>query len=531
MPKIWINEHRAVHFAESNPLRGEIATRERRMDWSAWWGLLPDPDPVLRKLGEDMAAYRGLLSDAHVWSCWQSRAGGTLAREWRLEPPAGKKRAGKAAMDTVETALDQISMTPLLTDILYANLFGMSPVEITWGRDGGKWLPGKVEGKPPEWFGFDDANEPRFISAANMIQGEALPAMKFLLPRHFASYLNPYGERLLSRCFWPVTFKRGGMKFWAIFAEKFGMPWVTGKVPRGTNDSERDALLGRLSQMVQDAVSVINDDESVDITEAAGKQGSSELYERLVRTANGEVSKALVGQTLSTEMDQGGSYAASKSHMEVRADLIQADQKLCKKTVQTLVDWIVLLNHGPDAAPPKFIFYEDEDIQSERAERDEKLYGQGVRFSKGYFERAYAFEPGEIEIKEDADPPPELAAPAVPVPAPEDPAPEPEADAPVKGGDETDGEPEFAEDAATADPDGEAAMDAVEAMADRAARQSAAAVEALLAKIENAGSFAEIQGELMEMGFDESFAETLARAKFAAALAGAAAEQENEGSQ
>lgn len=34
-------------------------------------------------------------------------------------------------------------------------------------------------------------------------------------------------------CFWPVAFKKGGMKFWLRFAEKFGSPWVIGKHPRG----------------------------------------------------------------------------------------------------------------------------------------------------------------------------------------------------------------------------------------------------------------------------------------------------------
>ena len=76
----------------------------------------------------------------------------------------------------------------------------------------------------------------------------------------------------MSRCFWPVAFKKGGFKFWAVFTEKFGMPWLIGKVPRGTGDTDRAQLLDHLVKMVQDAVAVINDDESIAALEFQSKK-------------------------------------------------------------------------------------------------------------------------------------------------------------------------------------------------------------------------------------------------------------------
>ena len=194
------------------------------------------------------------------------------------------------------------------------------------------WLPHDIQEKPNQWFVFDNDNRLRFLSSEAQLEGERLPPRKFLLTQHYATYENPYGQRILSRCFWPVTFKKGGWKFWVIFAEKFGIPTAIGKVPRATPADQRSALLTALGQMIQDAVAVINDDESIQLMEATQKGVTSELYERLIEVANTEISKAILGQTLSTEIPDRGSYAAAKSHLKVRGDLLDQDKKLVKRT-------------------------------------------------------------------------------------------------------------------------------------------------------------------------------------------------------
>ncbi|EKD68586.1 MAG: hypothetical protein ACD_47C00537G0001, partial [uncultured bacterium] len=118
-------------------------------------------------------------------------------------------------------------------------------------------------GKPPEWFYFSQQNELLFRSKAN-ITGEAIPPKKFLLPVHQWSYNNPYGMALLSSCFWPVTFKKGGLKFWVMFTEKYGMPFIIAKQPRGIGEDETTKILEMLDNMVQDAIAVIPDDTTLD---------------------------------------------------------------------------------------------------------------------------------------------------------------------------------------------------------------------------------------------------------------------------
>ena len=45
---------------------------------------------------------------------------------------------------------------------------------------------------------------------------------------------------------------------------------------------------------------------------------------------NSEISKAVLGQTLTTEIGSTGSYAAANTHMAVRQDIIDADKNLLR---------------------------------------------------------------------------------------------------------------------------------------------------------------------------------------------------------
>jgi phage gp29-like protein len=403
--KLWLNEREFVDIdaREKRSLSEEIASRARSIDF---WGIgtyLPDPDPVLRKTGQDVRVYEELLSDPHVSSCYGSRKGGTLSCEWQVDYPApeGSKEPDARVVDLFEPWFEEMPVHTIVSQILEAPFFGFSALEVMWAHKDGRWLPEAVVGKPNEWFVFDNDNRLRFLSSTSQLEGELLPARKFLLAQHSASYKNPYGMRILSRCFWPVAFKKGGFKFWVIFTEKYGIPWAVGKVPRGTQQNERQALLTSLQQMVQDAVAVINDDESVDIQETIGKGVTADLFNDLIKTSNAEISKAILGQTLTTEVGDKGSYAATLGHLEVRQDLVDQDKKLVAQTMNTLFRWVAELNL-PDAPPPTFRFYEEERIDRDRAERDEILGRQGVKFRPAYFQRAYNLQEEDFEVGEPA---------------------------------------------------------------------------------------------------------------------------------
>lgn len=173
------------------------------------------------------------------------------------------------------------------------------------------------------------------------------------------------------------------------------MPYIIGKLPRGIEKEKYNALLKSLDNMVQDAVAVIPDDGSVEVKEFA-RQSSVESYERFLYFMNTEISKAIITQTLTTEVQDKGTYAASSTHQQQLQAVVKADKRIVQSFVNKLIKYITLLNFG-DVQTPIFKFTEEERIDKTLAERDEILSRTGIKFTKKYFVKTYKFDEDDIE--------------------------------------------------------------------------------------------------------------------------------------
>lgn len=376
-------------MAKTSLLTDQIATRERSIDFVALGMLLPNPDPILKAQGKDIAVYRDMRSDALIGGCIRRRKSAVKALEWGLDRDKSASRVEKS----VQAMLDDLDMERLIGHALEAALYGYQPMEVIWQKQGALIVPVAVEAKPPEWFGFDDQNQLRFKTKANMMQGEELPARKFLLPRQEPTYANPYGFADLSLCFWPLVFKKGGLKFWLAFTEKFGSAFSVGKLPRSATKEERAELLDSLEALIQDGVATIPDDGSVELVEMAGKSASADLYERLVMHCRGEIAIALLGQNQTTEAT--ANKASATAGLEVTHELRDADAGIVAATVNQLIEWICELNFA--AAPaPVFSLWDQEEQDRLQAERDKSNYDAGARFTNKYFMRAYGYQEGDL---------------------------------------------------------------------------------------------------------------------------------------
>lgn len=392
---LWIDRSTFIEFADKTPssLSAEIATRARSLDYYGIGMYLPNPDPVLKKTGQDIKVYEEMLSDAFVSGCVTSRQAGVKSLDWQID--RGKAQSRQAKLIT--GLFNGFDMDRILTDILRAPLFGYEVLEVIWEKAGDYWLPADIIGKPQHWFCFyADDNSLRFKTKENIMPGEVVPKRKFIVARRNASYANPYGVPILSSVFWPLTFKKGGFKFWIRLSEKYGMPFLWGKLPRGLEQKEYDNLADMLESMIQDAVAVTPDDASVEMMVAEGKGAQASIYKDLIETCKTEISISILGQNLTTEV-KGGSLAASETHMRVREEIVEADKKIVERVFNTLIGWIYELNFG-SGERPTFGLYQEEDVDKTLAERDGILSQQvGVKFTPQYITREYGFEEGDIE--------------------------------------------------------------------------------------------------------------------------------------
>ncbi len=397
----------------SEGLTSEIATRQFAAGaYTGFFNYLPDPDPILRKLGMDQTVYKDLLADDQVGPLYNRRKNLTKSLDWDID----QEEAGENEVALCEQALDLLegngcSIKDIISQTLNPVGFGYSVFEINWANVNGKWLPVSVWEKPREWFFFDSENQLRFRSNNNyegiVIRGkDADPsiAIKFILLQNDPSYENPYGDKALSRCFWPVTFKRGGMKFFTTFIEKYGMPYLFGKLPRGAKPEEHADLLSKLMNMVQDAVGTGPDDSSLELIEIKGTQ-SGDLYEKYLNRCDNSITKAILLNALSTDIQKSGARASSETGaVTIEGDIALTDRDFPVALFNEIFKRIVDLNIG-SGKYPEFGVKEVEDVEKDLSERDKNLKDIGVTFTDVYFERKYNLEPDEFEIKEPAPPP------------------------------------------------------------------------------------------------------------------------------
>ncbi|KMK50602.1 hypothetical protein RO21_10805 [[Actinobacillus] muris] len=375
---------------QKKDLVSEIATRARSFDHWAFGYHLPNPDPILKKMGKDIAVYRELLSDGQVRSGIRRRKAAIKGLEWRITTTNNEQVDEK-----LFAIFNALPLNNIITEMLNAALYGYHVSEIIWAAQNGLFIPQQIIGKKPEWFVFDDDNRLRFRSKESWIEGELLPEHKFLLTTQEATQDNPYGLGDLSLCFWAATFKKGGFKYWLEFTEKYGSPWLVGKHPRQTSEAEKDELADALEGMIGTAIAVVPNDASVEILEAAGKGTSSDSYERFLNFCKAEINIALLGQNQTTE--QESNRASAQAGLEVIEDIRNDDKAMIEATFNQLLAWICKYNFAVEQLP-KFELYEQESINTDQVERDSKLYAMGVRFTPQYLEREYGFEQGDIEI-------------------------------------------------------------------------------------------------------------------------------------
>jgi phage gp29-like protein len=371
-------------------LSDHIAQRGRSIDFTALGFYLPNPDPILRARGGRIELYRELCTDAHVGGCIRRRKSAVKSLEWGLDRGNSPSRIAKS----IESLLADLDMDRLISQAMDAVLYGYQPIEIIWRSTGNLWVPSEVIGKPPEWFCFDAENQLRFKTREQPLMGIELPDMKFLLPRQDATYQNPYGFADLSMCFWPIVFKKGSVKFWLAFTEKFGSAFLTGKLPRNASPAERAELLDSLEAMVQNGVAVIPDDGGIAPVEVAGKTASSDLYKELVMYCRSEVSIALTGTNQTTESNSN--KASATAGLEVARDLRDGDAEIVAAAINQLIRWTVDYNWA-GAEAPVFSFWDQAAQDKLQAERDEMNYKSGARYTNKYWMSAYGYQEGDLQ--------------------------------------------------------------------------------------------------------------------------------------
>ena len=331
-----------------------------------------DPHKLGRILKEaddgEIEAYLELAEEieekeGHYHSVLGTRKRAVSQLEITVEPASEDKVHIRHA-DFIRSWLNRDTLEEELVDILDAIGKGFSATEIVWDTSEAEWQPSALKWRDPRWFKFDRYDGETLNLRTNG-GVEPLRPYKFIIHKHRAKSGLPIRGGVIRPVFWMYLFKNFSIKDWITFAEAYGQPLRVGKYGAGASDEDRRILLRAVANIGSDAAAIIPETMQIDFIEAQNKSQTADVFEKLCRYMDEQISKIVLGQTMTT--DSGSSRSQAEVHNEVKHDIERSDAKQLAATLnRQLIQPMINLNYGTQKQYPRLRIGRAENIDIEK---------------------------------------------------------------------------------------------------------------------------------------------------------------------
>lgn len=318
-----------------------------------------------------------ILADLTVTQCDVSRKSVTEKKEIQIVCDDEK----------IKDEFKKIFNPDVVSQILETYLYGLNVFEVNYKEKEGLVYPRLVQ-RDFRQFKFNDACE--FVFNAGGSE-QSIPPLKVIYALNRANFRKVYGDGLLKKLYFPVKMKNASLKFWFRFLEKFGSPWAIAKT-----SYEPDEMAAEVQAMLSGDSAVIDTDEEITLVQPT----SNVDFTRLPAYLDNQISKAILGANLTSDVKEG-SYAAAKTHNEIREDLAANDGKILVFVMNKAISFFKEIN-GYNGELYAKLFDEDAP-NTERAARDKTLYDMGFTPTKKYITSAYNIELDDNEQAQEKD--------------------------------------------------------------------------------------------------------------------------------
>jgi hypothetical protein len=359
----------------------DALTRKDIADWHNAWQMAINVDNPNRSRLYDI--YRDIEIDLHLSGCVSQRVGFVMAKSFKLVDAKGNIN------DQALHIFDQAWFKQLLKYALEANLWGHSLIElgdVTTDGDGCpcyndvKLIPRKhvipEYGRVIQQVGQDWTSG---------IDYRAEPFTDWLIeagrPDALGLYLKAATQTIP---------KKNMLAFWDSFGEIFGMPM---RIARTTSRDPK--VMSQLEKMLKDAGAsqymVAGQDTEIEFVES-GKGDAFNVYDKRIDRANSELSKLIIGQTMTIE--DGSSLSQSQTHLEVFQNLVDSDCTMLRDIVNNqLIPRMT--KHGFPVKGLRFEWDNAVDYTPEQQVEYETMIADRYDVDPAYFAEKYSMPVGE----------------------------------------------------------------------------------------------------------------------------------------
>jgi len=299
--------------------------------------------------------------DAHLFSVANTRRLALTGLHWRIVSAADlyegvDRKAADEAADYCREVLAPIdTLDEVLQHLSLASGRNIAIAELVWESAGRNLRPVDIVPIDFTRIVFDDLDQPRILTEAEPLDGIALVPNKFIVHTPHSVTGHPQRGGLLRVTAMAYLAKNLALKDWMIFAEVFGMPVRVARYEPSATQEEKRELLRMLESLGSHAAGIFSRAVELQILEA-NRGTSGPPFERLIEFLNREMSKAWLGQTLTTDVTgQKGTIAATQVHELVRQDILADDARKEARTLRRgLLAPMTRLHFGPEHPVPYF---------------------------------------------------------------------------------------------------------------------------------------------------------------------------------
>ncbi len=299
--------------------------------------------------------------DAHLYAVANTRRLAVTGLEWSIQPdprvPADRSAlADETARHCREVLTRLDGFDDALQHLSLATGRNIAVAELVWGQSANRLT--LIDVVPVDFtrLVFDDLDQPRILTDEEPIEGIAIEPNKFVV--HAPQCTTGHAARggLLRVTALVYLAKNLALKDWMIFAEVFGMPVRIARYEPSASPEEKRELLNMLESLGSNAAGIFSRAVDLQIVESS-RSGKTPPFETLIDFLNREMSKAWLGQTLTTDTTGSkGTFAASSVHDRVRRDILIDDLRKEARTIRrNILTPLVRFRFGAAAPIPNFV--------------------------------------------------------------------------------------------------------------------------------------------------------------------------------
>lgn len=375
------DRRRLKRVVVSLQLTTDALTRKDIADWRRAWQLAINVDSPNRSFLYDI--YRDVDADAHLSGCVRQRQGFVLAKSFKLVDADGK------VDDDAAHFFDQAWFKQLCRLVLDSRLWGHSLIElgdVTTDGDGCvcysevRLLPRKHV--IPEYG--------RIITDLGQDWTTGIDYHE----RPYADWLIEAGDRmdlgLYLKAAQHTIPKKNMLAFWDTFGEVFGMPMRIAKTS-SRDPKELDRLNDMLVQAGASQTAVMPLDTELEFVEST-RGDAYNVYNQRVDRANSELSKLIIGQTMTIE--DGSSLSQSQTHLQVFENLVEEDADMLRDVVNNQL-LPRMVKHGFPLEGLRFDWDDSVDYTPEQQLAYETMVADRYEVEPSYFADKYHMPVGE----------------------------------------------------------------------------------------------------------------------------------------